>query len=114
MRGETSDSCGPGSSLTLGATGKVPSKPAVQLRIRLSSCNSGLMAEGQREAGPPHTGSGGGQSRAGPELLSLMPFNPEELLCPQGRMSSNLRADVSRSGQREKQKGPASLSQDTF
>ena len=68
VRGETSDSCGPGSSLTLGATGKVPSKPAVQLRIGLSSCNSGLMAEGQREAGPPHTGSGGGQSRAGPEL----------------------------------------------
>ena len=26
------------------------------------------MAEGQREAGPPRTGSGGGQSRAGPEL----------------------------------------------
>ena len=68
VRGETSDSCGPRSSLTLGATGKVPSKLAVQLRIRLSICNSGLMAEGQREPGSPHTGSGGGQSRAGPEL----------------------------------------------
>ena len=67
MRGETSDSCGPGSSLTLGATGKAPSKPAVQPRVRLSSCNSGPMAEGQREAGPPHAGSGGGQSRAGLE-----------------------------------------------
>ena len=47
-------------------------------------------------------------------LLSLMPFNPEGLLCPQSRKSSKLRADVSRSGQREEQKGPASLSQDTF
>ena len=74
VRGETSDSCGPRSSLTLGATGKVPSKLAVQLRIRLSICNSGLMAEGQREAGPPHTGSGGGQSRA-----SLEPPVPDAL-----------------------------------
>ena len=112
--GETSDSCGPRSSLTLGATGKVPSKPVVQLRIRLSSCDSGPMAEGQREAGPLTLGQEADCPGLVRSLLSLIPFNPEGLLCPQSRKSSKLRDDVSRSGQREEQKGPASLSQDTF
>ena len=88
MRGDTSDSCGCGSSLTLGATGKVPSKSAVQPQVRLSSCNSGPMAEGQRETAPLMLGQGADSPGLVRSLLSLMPFNPEELLCPQGRMSS--------------------------
>ena len=96
----------------------VPSKTAVLVRIRLSCCNKGphsRVAKGSLHLS--HGRSGGRQSKAGlagltqeapvPDVLSSQrtcPDPPRQVVAPTSELT------FPAAGQREKQKGPASLS----